>query len=324
MSETTILLTEHLARNLGERLQQRFPGVRFLTVPAEGELPRGAEEASGFFRGFVSSDRLNEVLEQLPELRWLHVASAGLDGILSDPIRQRIQSGNLTLTRTARTYDMPIGEYVIAAMFLLARKFREVYEAQQRQEWGRPVSLEISGSTVGIIGAGAIGREIAWRAKALGTTVLGVRRNPEPEEHYERMYGMDGLDEVLKQSDYVVLALPLTSETRYLITERELSLMKDSAFLINIGRGALIREADLVPALNEERIAGAVLDVFEEEPLPQGHPLWTAKNTIITPHSSGLATGNHDRLLAEFAANLELFLKGEPLNNPIREVELGY
>lgn len=324
MSEHTILITEHLSNNLLPQLQERFPTVEFVTVPMSGELPEAARRAGGFFRGFLPGERLAEVLRQLPELRWLHAASAGLDSILSDYLRERLAAGSLTLTRTAHTFDAPMGEYVIAAMFLLAKQFPAVFAAQQAQEWTRPIGVDVIGSTVGIIGAGNIGREVAWRAKALGTRVLGLRRNPEPMEHFDAVYGVSDLDLVLKESDHVVLAMPLTDETRYMIGERELKLMKDSAYLINVGRGPLIREDDLVRALNEEWIAGAVLDVFEQEPLPAGHPLWSAKNTVITPHSSGNSDSNHGRLLEEFAANLELFMRGEPLNNPIRELELGY
>lgn len=324
MSEHTILLTEGLSKNLGTRLQERFPDVEFVTVPMSGEMPAAAQRASGFFRGFVPADRLQEVLQQLPNVRWLHAASAGLDGLLSDYLRGRLGDGSLTLTRTANTYDEPMGEYVIASMFLLAKQFPAVMAAQQAEEWTRPIGVDIIGSTVGIIGAGNIGREVAWRAKALGTKVLGLRRNPQPMEHYDEVYGLADLDLVLAESDHVVLAMPLTSETRYMIAERELKLMKESAYLINVGRGPLVREDDLVRALNEEWIAGAVLDVFEQEPLPPGHPLWTARNAVITPHSSGNSDSNGDRLFDEFAANLELFMRGEALNNPIRELELGY
>ncbi len=324
MSEHTILVTEGLAKNLGSRLQERFPEVEFVTVPMSGEMPEAARRATGFFRGFVPADRLQEVLQQLPNVRWLHAASAGLDGLLSDYVRGRLGNGSLTLTRTAHTYDAPMGEYVIASMFLLAKQFPAVMAAQRAEEWGKPIGVDIIGSTVGIIGAGNIGREVAWRARALGTKVLGLRRNPQPMEHYDEVYGVDDLDLVLAESDHVVLAMPLTSETRYMIAERELKLMKESAYLINVGRGPLIREDDLVRALNDEWIAGAVLDVFEKEPLPAGHPLWTAKNTVITPHSSGNSDSNRGRLFDEFAANLERFIAGAELNNEIRELDLGY
>ncbi len=324
MNRPTILVSEILVPSLLERLQARFPQVDFLPVPREGELPAGVERATGFFRSAMTQELFEELLVRAPDLRWVHITAAGFDWLMSDNVRRRLEDGSLTLTRSANSYNVSIGEYVIGAMFLLAKGFPAAIAAQERREWTNPSAREIGGSTVGIIGAGAIGGEIAWRARALGAKVTGIRRTPEPMEHFDQVLGTDALDQVLAESDWVVLAMPLTDETRYMITERELRLMKKDAYLINIGRGALTREEDLVTALNEEWIAGAVIDVFEVEPLPEDHPLWGAKNAVLTPHSSFRAENNHLRLFEEFCSNLERFLAGEAPINTMRQPELGY
>ena len=320
----TILVSQVLVDSLLEKLRQRFPQVDFLPVPSEGQLPEGVGRASGFFRSAMKQELFEELLLKAPDLRWVHITAAGFDWLMSDNVRERLNDGRLTLTRSANSYNVPIGEYVIGAMFLLAKGFPAAIEAQKRAEWTNPGSREIGGSKVGIIGAGAIGSEIAWRARALGAHVAGIRRSPEPMEHFDTVQGLDAIDEVLSTADFVVLAMPLTRETRYMIGERELRLMRKDAFLINIGRGALTREDDVVRALNEEWIAGAVIDVFETEPLPENHPLWNAKNTVLTPHSSFRAEHNHRRLFEEFCANLERVLAGEAPINTMRQPELGY
>ncbi len=174
------------------------------------------------------------------------------------------------------------------------------------------------------MGLGAIGAKTAEKARGLGMRVLGLRRNPAKSCAYvERMYGPDGLGELLAQSDWVVLAAALTPETKHLIGEKELRRMKPSAYLINIARGSVIDEAMLVRALQEEWIAGAGLDVFEREPLPSDSPLWDMRNVVITPHFAGMTPHYSDRVIEIFCDNLQRYRSGEPLRNVV-DKELAY
>jgi phosphoglycerate dehydrogenase-like enzyme len=186
-----------------------------------------------------------------------------------------------------------------------------------------PPANPVTGKTVGIVGTGAIGREVAWRCQALGLRVLGLRRSPQPEPGFQEVVGPGELPSLLGASDFLVLAAPLTPETRGLLGEAELRMMKPSAYLINVARGALVVEDDLVRALREGWIAGACLDVFEREPLPPDNPLWGLENVMITPHYSYSSPDGIDRAVEEFEGNLARYQRGEPLANQY-DPERGY
>lgn len=294
--------------------------VTLVPYSEEGPLPTELPEAEGIFR-VVKGTRFSELIEKGPKIRWLHTASAGVDHVLTPAVRNK---PGLTVTDSGAIFDTCIGEFVLGWMLALAHRIPETIDGQKRQAWEWRQSTELSGQTVGVIGLGPIGRGIATRCKALGMTTLGYRRSlvacPDVEI---TLTGRDGLERLLRESDWVVVAAALTDETRALLGEQELALLKPTARLINIARGPLVEEDALLTALTEGRLAGAVLDVFHTEPLPVGHPLWSAPNTFVTCHSSAWTDGLRERQRAYFLQNLARFVRGEALEGVV-ELTRGY
>ncbi|WP_338448702.1 D-2-hydroxyacid dehydrogenase [Niallia oryzisoli] len=248
-------------------------------------------------------------LEDFSNLKWVQSSSAGINHF---PIEQ-FKSNEIMLTSANGVHAYPISETIFAYMLGLTRKIHTYVRNQQAKIWHHSnMKLEIHEKTIGIIGVGAIGKETAKIAKAFGMKVLGVRHSGKPAENVDEMYKPDQLEELLPKCDYVVLTLPLTDETYQLFTAREFQLMKPTAFFINIGRGKLVKEDDLIAALQAGEIAGAGLDVFEKEPLGEDSPLWEMDNVIITPHTAG-STEYYDKRVVEdiFIPNLKVYLKGQ-------------
>ena len=217
----------------------------------------------------------------------------GLDGV---PLTEIFKRG-IILTNAHGIHKNMMAEYAIAAMINLSRNWHLVFKNQLKARWDRSVPQgEINGAIVGILGLGSIGKEIAKRAKFFGMKVLGTKSNPQPVADVDEVYGSEQMAEVFKQSDYIINLLPLTTETRGLIGQKYFKLMKPTASFINIGRGATVNEADLIKALKEKQFYTAVLDVFEEEPLPSDHPLWKLENVILTPHFSGSSSKYLDKV----------------------------
>jgi len=260
--------------------------------------------------------------QQLPNLRWIQQTGAGADWLLQSP--QLVES-DVILTNTSGSHAIPISEHVLAIMLSLARGISRHIKNQVKHAWDRHGRVfELEGATIGLIGVGRIGEKIAEKAKGLNMRILGLRRHPERTAPYvSRMYGPEGLPDLLALSDWLVVAAALTPETKEMIGEAELKTMKPSAFIINIARGSLIVERALIDALQQGRISGAGLDVFENEPLPTDSPLWDMGNVIITPHASNFTPHKVKRQIAIFAENLQRHLNGQPLVNVVNK-QLGY
>lgn len=264
-----------------------------------------------------------DILTRAPGLRWIQLTSAGVDRMLDSPL---LRAG-VTVTTVSGIHAVPIGEYVLGAMLAFAKGLPGAARAQAGRSWQPYPSQELLGKTVGIVGLGAIGGHVGGLARALGMRVLAIKRSAQRRES-----GVGGVDELLppselpyllSESDYVIVAVPLTPETRGIIGEPELRSMKPTTVIINIARGAIIDEAALVRALKEGWIAGAALDVFEQEPLPTESKLWGLENVIVTPHISG-GTPRYMELAVElFCDNLRRYLAGEPLRNVV-DVNRGY
>jgi phosphoglycerate dehydrogenase-like enzyme len=256
------------------------------------------------------------IREAAPHLKWIQLTSAGADRLLNSGF---VEQG-ITVTTVSGLHATPIGEFIIGAMLQWAKGAPRTMRAQLKHEWTRFAPTELHGKTVGIVGIGHIGAEAARLAKAFGCRVIATKRSAteaSSEPYADEILPSSELPRVLAESDYVVLCVPLTNDTRGLIGERELRLMKPTACLINIARGPVIVESALVEALREGWIAGAALDVFEQEPLPADSPLWDFDNVILTPHVSG-GTENYNRRATEiFAANLRRYLAGAPLENVV-------
>ena len=258
----------------------------------------------------------------MPNLSWCQQAGAGANWLLDEP---DIAGSDLILTSASGVHAIPIAEHILALMFSLSRGLHRHLRSQVKKEWDRRTPIhELDGATMGLVGVGKIGQKTAEKAAGLNMKILGLRRNPDRAvPQIDTMYGPDGLLAMLPRCDWVVVAAAMTSETEGLIGEPELRAMKDSANIINIARGSIIQEKALIKALQEGWIAGAGLDVFEQEPLPSTSPLWDMENVIVTPHYAGATPFYVDRLLDIFTENLRRYQAGEPLINVV-DKKLGY
>jgi len=265
-----------------------------------------------------------DLVAQARNLRWLQQWGAGADWLRNHPEAVEL---DFILTNASGVHAIPISQHIFANLLAFARALHRAVRAQTDHDWEfreRQHVFELAGKTLLLVGVGAIGERTASVARALGMRVLGVRRDPSVSTPgIEAMYGLEQLLEVLPQADFVVLTVPLTNETEGLIDRVALRAMKPTTVLINIGRGGTIQETALIQALKEGWIAGAGLDVFETEPLPQNSPLWELDNLIITPHYAGGTPHYDDRALAIFLDNLQRYQAGKPLRNVV-DKKLGY
>ena len=253
------------------------------------------------------------LLPAMPRLRWAQAMSAGVDNWLALP---DLPSG-LTLTCARGTHTESMPENIIGALFHVAKPYAQVAEHQKQSKWVHTVAQPLTGKTLGILGLGAIGQEVARIAVALGMHVIGTKRRPTRIPNVAEVLAPERTDEVLSQSDFVLLLLPATPETENFIDAKRLARMKPSAWLLNFGRGQIINDADLMVAAQEKKIAGALLDVFRQEPLPSEHPFWKAPGIIVLPHIGG-PHPQRDRFVARlFVENLKRFLDGEPLKEVV-------
>lgn len=263
---------------------------------------------------------LLRALAEAPRLKWIHTCTAGFDWLMVPELAER----GLLVTRSGYSLNIAMGEFVIGYMFLMAKNFRHYLTAQAAHRWESIEQEEIGGKTVGIVGAGAVGQEIAKRAVALGMRVIGTKRTPEPQPNFEQVLPSSDLPVLLRESDFLVLAAPLTSETQGLLGREQFAMMKPTAYLINVARGAMCVEDEMIEALKTGVIAGACIDAFETEPLPADSPLWDLDNVVLTPHCSYRSPLTMTRALEQFKTNLALYLKGEPLLHPLKDMALGY
>ncbi|MFD2670963.1 D-2-hydroxyacid dehydrogenase [Marinicrinis sediminis] len=250
-----------------------------------------------------------ETLCKPSKLKWLQSWSSGIEYLPLSLLEER----NIHVTDASGVHAKSVSETILAMMLGFSRGIVSALHNQECAKWESPVTLaEMNGCTVSIIGTGEIGKEAARLCRAFGMQVIAVRRSGEPIPEADLTYPTSSLNNALKESDFVINILPLTEETHYLFDFEKFSQMKKSAYFINVGRGSTVKTEDLVKALKEGRIAGAGLDVFEEEPLPAEHSLWLLSNVILTPHNSGGNTmKNRERLVNLFVMNLERYLNGE-------------
>ena len=252
------------------------------------------------------------LLPSMPKLRWAQAMSAGVEGWLSLP---DLPAG-LTLTCARGTHTESMPENIIGALFHVAKPYRTVSD-QKQSKWVNTVAQPLTGKTLGILGLGAIGQEVARIAAALGMRVIGTKRRVAPMPNVAEVLPASRTDEVLAQSDFVLLLLPATPETDNFINAARLAKMKPSAWLLNFGRGHIIKDDDLIAAVKAKKIAGALLDVFRQEPLPSEHPFWTTEGIIVLPHIGG-PHPQRDRFVARlFVDNLGRFLDGAPLKEVV-------
>jgi phosphoglycerate dehydrogenase-like enzyme len=279
--------------------------------------------------------RVLPTLEQAPNLRWVQIYSAGANQILAHPLYHEQQ---VTFTSASGVHAVNIAEYVFTMLLSWYHRFPLLQQYQQKKQWisgqkgmQRLQIEELRGKTIGIVGYGSIGREVARMAQAFGMRVLALQRGEDHHDHGflfpgvgdpdgtipGRYYDGSQLYDLLGESDVVVIGVPLTPETTHLFNEQAFNAMKSSAFLVNIARGEVCDQEALIHALQEKRIAGAALDVTDPEPLPEDNPLWSLPNVFISPHISGLTPHYQERIMTIFTENVRRYLAGQPLYNVI-------
>jgi phosphoglycerate dehydrogenase-like enzyme len=297
-----------------ERLRKEFAPLEVVRLASY----EGVEEEIRDAEVVITWSLRPEQIETARKLRWIHSPAAAVHQLLFPELVGR----DIIITNGRDVHGPVVAEHVIAMILALAKKLPQASHFQHRRAWGqeelwnsRPHPREVAGATLGLVGLGTIGRSAARHASGLGMRVIAMREHPEKAspEGVEQVFASSQLDALLAQSDYVVLAAPVTSATHNLIDAAGLAKMKPDACLINVGRGQLVDEAALVQALRDNKIGGAALDVFVEEPLPSSSPLWDFENVLITPHTAGLTEKQWERQYAVVAENLRRYLNHQPL-----------
>jgi phosphoglycerate dehydrogenase-like enzyme len=335
---TVLLLSHRLHAERGADLAAQAraldPALELLVLPEDPEGRLGEADCARIELAFFSADvfpkfsrQFFSALRKAPKLRWLHVFNAGVD----HPIYAEMLQRGARLTTSAGSTAVPIAQTAIAGLLMLARNFPHWLRAQHERRWdplrfGERIPRDLSTQTLLVYGLGSIGAEIARLARALGLKVVAVRRSPiKPGDAVDELHPPARLAELLPRADWLVIASPLTAETRGLFDAAMLERLPQGARLINIGRGEIVDEAALIAALQSGRLGGAYLDVFAQEPLPENSPLWTLPNVLISPHNSAAASGNDERVYRIFLDNLRRWhqkqaLVNETMRNKVRSI----
>lgn len=302
------------------------PGMETVEEAAEvrytkaAGLPAALQGADVLFVWDFLSTALPRAWRAADRLRWVHIAAAGVDPVLFP----EMVSSPVVLTNSRGVFDRPIAEYVLGLVLAFAKDLPVTLDLQRHRSWRHRETERIDGRRALVVGTGSIGRAIGRLLYAAGMTVDGVGRTPRAvDPDYGQIHGSDELPDLLPHYDYVIVSAPLTEQTRHMFDAGAFRRMKPTASFINVGRGPIVVEEDLIAALRGGTIAGAALDVFTEEPLPPTHPLWQAPNVVISPHMSGDFVGWLDTLAEIFRENFRRWLTGDRLLNVV-DKELGY
>lgn len=320
MAERLMLITQNIDASYLQQIKELAPDFKVIAGRDKEKWEYYAKDAEVIVGWKNELEDLS--LKSESKLRWLQSWSAGVNNMPLDKLSQH----NIILTSANGVHAYPISETIFALMLGLTRKIHTYVKQQQKKHWHHAhMNLELHEKTIGIIGVGAIGKETARIAKAFRMNVIGVRHSGIQTENVDEMYTPDKLHEILPLCDYVVITLPLTEDTQGMFGAEEFNLMKKSAFLINIGRGEVIKEEDLVMALQEQEFAGAGLDVFTQEPLEETNPLWEMENVIVTPHTSGSTEHYTKRVIEDiFLPNLKQYIKDDYQLTNLVDYEKGY
>jgi phosphoglycerate dehydrogenase-like enzyme len=339
MPETIeVLITLPFPEDLVDQLRSVSPRLNFTVQKARtpAEVPANVWKRTEV----LYTNRVLPTPDQVPKLHWIQFHWAGVDHAIDDPI---LRKPDLVATTLSGAAAPQMAEYVIMMLLALGHHLPDMIDHQSRRDWPKDrwerfSPQELSESTVGIVGYGSIGRQIARLLHAFGATILATKRDvmhPEDEgyspkglgdrngEFVRRLYPPQALVSMIKECDFVVITVPLTAETENLIGEREIAALKPTACLVDVARGGILNQEALIAALRERRIGGAALDVFPEEPLPPESPLWNFPNVIISPHISGNTPIYDERAIELFSENLRRYLSGMPLYNLV-DPERGY
>ena len=324
-----ILSARYRSRDL-ERIRAAAPGARIVSVSVEGLADGPVDDVEVMLRGWLSSEAFDRILARAPRLSWVHSATSGVERALTASALER----GLLVTNARGVFSRPIAEYVAMMILAVSRRLPQLLELQRERTWQPLEGAELRDVTVGIVGLGSIGRAVGALATAFGCRVVAVRRRAEEgtaagrhageegtasfgELLLDRVGGPESLPELLAESDFIVLAAPLTPETEEMINEETLALVKPGAWLINVARGRLVDERALIRALRDGPLGGAVLDTFRDEPLPPMSSFYDLPNVIVTPHTAWSSGRVLDRSVELFCDNLRRFAQGEPLLNVV-------
>jgi phosphoglycerate dehydrogenase-like enzyme len=306
-----------------KRIADSSPGSRLVSVSLEGLADSDLNDVEVLLRGPMPTGVFDRLLARTPQLMWVHSATAGVERVLTPVALER----GLAITNARGVFSDPIAEYVLMMILAVSRRLPLLLELQHERTWQPLEGREMADVTVGIVGLGSIGRRVAELVLTCGSRVVATRRHGEDtDDELTALIDVlpaDGLPELMAQSDFVVLALPLTPDTTNLIDAQMLLHAKPGAWLINIARGALVDDRALIRAVRDGRLGGAVLDAFREEPLPADSELYGASNVIVTPHTSWSSGRVLDRSIELFCNNLARFAAGEPLVNLV-DPNAGY
>ncbi|MEO7360477.1 MAG: D-2-hydroxyacid dehydrogenase [Gemmatimonadaceae bacterium] len=305
------------------QLYETFPDVEFVRVYSIGEATRAVVDVDAAFTPHMTA----EMVANAPKLRWVHSPAAAVEGLL--PL-EALAARNITVTNSKGVQAIPIAEHVMGGILMLSRKFNRTLDAQREQRWIQNDLVEdwpwlLSGQHMTIVGLGTIGSEIAKRAHAFGIHVTGVRRNvdaPKPS-FVETVVGPDHLDDALSNCDLLILSAPGVGSTHRMIGVPQLARLNRGAVLVNVARAGIVDDAAMRRALESGQLGGAVLDVFEREPLDTADGLWSMKNVVLTPHSAGFRASHWDDVTALFTDNLQRYQHGRALLNQV-DLAAGY
>jgi len=300
----------HLLRDAhAEKVREVDPSIEVIMTSDAEEIKRHIVDADIL----ACSPLVFPDISGAKNLKWIHSFSAGVDKIL----KPEVVNSDVLVTNSSGIHATPIAEHIIGFMLMFTRRFYDTFRAQQKKEWKRREDLtELRGKVVLIVGLGHIGTEAARLTHCFGAHVLAVDASKKDKPDFvEELKTPDALPKFFGKADFVALCLPYTKETNHFLDLEKMKQMKPSAVLINIGRGAVVHEQELIEALQSKVIAGAGLDVTETEPLPPESPLWEMENVLISPHHSGISEKYMDRAIEKLCLNLEAFLQGKPLPN---------
>jgi phosphoglycerate dehydrogenase-like enzyme len=339
VERTRVLIASPLEAELVERIRDAEPRAEVVHEPdllPPARFPGDHRGDPEFRRDPAGEARWRELLGQaevlfgipgdsaaglaetagLPRLRWVHATSAGAGEVVRTARLPAEALERVTVTTSSGVHAVPLAEFAVLGLLAIAKELPRFAEEQRKRAWPevrRPLR-ELDGQTLFLVGLGEIGRETARLAKAFGMRTVGIRRSQKPPPaHVDEVHGPDRLAELAGRADAMVVSLPLTEETAGMIDRATIERLPPSCIFVNVGRGGVVDEPALVEALRAGRIAGAVLDVFATEPLPQDSPLWDLPNVLVTPHAVALSARENERIVELFVANLRRYLDGEPL-----------
>ena len=292
-------------------------GGKVYRFETEDELLESGIKAEILFTWGGTGEMPVRYCKSNPNLKWFHSFSAGMDPVM----KSEIADMPIIISNSSGIHSITISETVMGYILAWNRTFPFMFQKQREHVWAKGMTkdpVEAYGKTLGIIGAGSIGYEVAVRAKAFGMYTLALRRNPKPADCYDEIFDSSGLYEVLSRSDYVVVATPYTPETHHMFGEKEFKAMKKSALFINVARGGVVDQEALIEALRNKEIAGAALDVTDPEPLNPDSPLWDMEDVIITPHMAATAPILSQFAVDFFCEQLKNYLEGKPIKNTMK------